>query len=215
MAGQVVLILNFLVTYELFSRYPFAYWQELLVFGSGAIMLLMNVFAYFLIRELTGNRAVLNIILVLLYGGVILSIIVGSGVLATTDPLYGKLSVLSILCSLVAFCMLLLFMLVDIFREKHDVSYRLWGCASIYLLFGSTFGLLYTLLELLLPSEFALEGTRDIFKFIPCFSLSFYTLSGIDSPFDQFSLLIKNITVVESIFSNLYIVLVVGRLLSK
>lgn len=106
-------------------------------------------------------------------------------------------------------------MINDIFREKHDIIYRLWGSASIYMLIGASFGLFFTLMETIMPREFQLNTPFDIFHFIPCYNFSFYNLAGMDSPYDNFSILVKNMAVIESIFSNLYIVLVVGRLLSK
>jgi hypothetical protein len=83
------------------------------------------------------------------------------------------------------------------------------------LLIGAVFGLAYALLEMIIPQEFGITSSMDIFHFIPCYNFSYYTLAGIDGPFESFSVLVKNLSVIESIFSNLYIVLVVGRLLSK
>ena len=106
-------------------------------------------------------------------------------------------------------------MVTDIFREKHEISYRLWGSASIYVLFGATFGILFILMEMLLPAEFNIYDPTNQFYFTHCYNLSFYTLAGIDSPYEEFSLLVKNVTVIESVLANLFIVLVVGRLLAK
>jgi hypothetical protein len=215
LSGQIVVALCFLFVYELLSRYPFPNWRNILVGIIGTLMMVMNFLSYELIKDLTDNKTIQRIILVLLWLGVISGIVSAMGIIKAGSSLYFIFNAGSICFSLLSFIILLYFMIIDIFREKHDITYRLWGSASIYMLIGASFGLFFTLLEIMLPAEFQLNTPYDIFHFIPCYNFSFYNLAGMDSPFDNFSVLVKNIAVIESIFSNLYIVLVVGRLLSK
>lgn len=215
LSGQLVVMFTFLFLHELFVRYPFQYWQPILVLFIGTILMLMNYFSYELIKDLTDSKFFQRLILILLSTSVVLSIISGLYAIGSNLIYYRYIMIGSLLGSVVAFVILLYFMLTDIFSEKHDVTYRLWGSASIYLLIGSVFGLIYSLLEMIVPNEFSIQTPLDIFHIIPCYNFSFYVLSGIESPFTDFSLLVRNISVMESIFSNLYIVLVVGRLLSK
>jgi hypothetical protein len=213
--GQLIVLINFLFLYELFQRYPFPHWQQFMVATTGGLMLLMNYFSYELIKDLTDNKFIQGLIISLLCIGVFLGIMIGINIIESNSIVYKLLSASSIVTSLLSFIILLYFMIFDIFNEKHEIIYRLWGSASIYILIGAIFGLLYTLLEMILPNEFKITGPQDIFHFIPCYNFSYYTLVGIDCPYENFSLLIRNVSVIESIFSNLYIVLVVGRLLSK
>jgi len=213
--GQVLVMVVFLFGFEFLSRYPFENWEKLLISIIGFLMITINFLVYNLLKELTSSKNIQYTIIILLGIGVIIPIIAALFKLEPASESFRNLSILSLAASLIAFVILLYFMVLDIFKEKHEISYRLWGSASIYLLFGAIFGLIYTLLEMIIPAEFALDKAQDIFYFIPCYVLSFYTISGIDSPFEEFSLLVKNITVIESIFANLYIVLVVGRLLAK
>lgn len=213
--GQILFITSFLVVYELFSRYPFQNWDTILIALIGVLMIAVNYLGYRLIKELTPVKFIQNLILGLFILGVLIAVVAGTGVFNPASAAYKNLNMLSLTSSLISFIVLLYFMLIDIFKEKHEITYRLWGSACIYLLFASTFALIYTLTEMLIPAEFALEAGHDVFRFMPCYALSFYTIAGIDSPFEEFSMLVKNITVIESIFANLYIVLVVGRLLSK
>lgn len=215
LSGQIVVAVLFLIAYELFSRYPFPNWQPVLVGLIGVLMILMNFLSYELIKDLTDNKSIQRMVLLLLWGGVLLGIVSAMGIVSPNDAAYLYISTGSILFSLISFIILLYFMINDIFRETHDILYRLWGAASIYMLIGATFGLFFTLLEIVIPNEFGINTPYDIFHFIPCYNFSFYNLAGIDCPYESFSILVRNIAVVESIFSNLYIVLVVGRLLSK
>jgi hypothetical protein len=101
----------------------------------------------------------------------------------------------------------------DIFQEKHDLTYSLTGATSIFLLFGTIFAFIFVLLELLLPGMFIPMEGSDILS--TALTHSFYTLSGQESPVQNVNLVIKNLCIFESIFANLYAVMVVGRLLTK
>ena len=47
------------------------------------------------------------------------------------------------------------------------------------------------------------------------YKLSFFTLGGVDNPFENSNDIIKSVAATEALFTHLYVVLVVGRLLSK
>jgi hypothetical protein len=215
LSGQIIVAVTFLFVYELINQYPFPNWQITLVVFISFLMVLMNILSYELIKDLTDNKSVQRTILFLLWGGVLLGTIIGLGILSSYSYTYRLVSIASFVFSLLAFIILLYFMINDIFQEKHDIIYRLWGSASIYMLIGAIFGLFFTLLEILIPREFGFNTPYDIFHFIPCYNFSYYNLAGVDCPYENFTILVRNVSVVESIFSNLFIVLVVGRLLSK
>jgi hypothetical protein len=215
LAGQLMVMTNFLFFNELFLRHPFPYWKEALLGLTGSLLLLMNYLSYQLVKELTASITVRRMVVALLYIGVVLALITGLEVVDNTSILFYWMMITSTSASLLSFVVLFYLMINDVFNEKHDITYRLWGSACIYLGIGATFGLTYCILGIMFPGEFGLDGPLTIFQFIPCYNFSFYTLSGMESPFKGFSPLIMNIAVMESICSNLFIVLIVGRLLSK
>jgi hypothetical protein len=215
LTGQLIVMVSFLFLSELFSRHPFPYWREILLGFIGMLLLAMNYLSYQLVIDLTDNRFVRKFVMILLYFGVSLALITGLELVPADTSLYYVMMVLSVSSSLISFAILFYLMTTDVFREKHDITYRLWGSACIYLGIAATFGLIYCLLELVLPGEFGITSSLDIFHFIPCYNFSYYTLAGMESPFTNFSPLVKNIAVIESICANLFIVLIVGRLLSK
>jgi hypothetical protein len=215
LAGQLTVMVSFLFLSELFARHPFPFWREMLLGFIGMLLLVMNYLSYQLVVDLTDSQAVRRFVMVLLYLGVGLALITGLELVPTNTKLYYIMMIFSVSASLVSFAILFYLMTTDIFREKHDITYRLWGSACIYLGIAATFGLVYCLLELVLPGEFGITTPLDIFHFIPCYNFSYYTLAGMESPFANFSTLVKNISVIESICANLFIVLIVGRLLSK
>lgn len=213
--GQISVLFIFLFVFELGQRYPFPNWEKYLLGTVSVIMLFLNILTYWLIKELTSSKLVQYFIVGLIWIGVSISVLIGLEFIDPQHEFYTESLILSFTCNIISYGLLLLYMLVDIFKEKHEISYRLWGSASIYLLYGALFGLIYSLLEILIPQEFMITVHLDIFRIVPCYTLSFYTLSGIDSAFENFSLLVTNLSVIEALFSNLFIVLVVGRILAK
>jgi len=141
--GQLTIMFIFLVVYQLLTEYPFPNWQEIVVSITGLVMLVMNYLTYELIKDLTNNKFIQYFILILLWFAVIVGIITGLNIVDKTSILYFIMSLSKMVCSFVAFSVLLFYMVYDIFNEKHDVSYRLWGSAVIYVLIGATFGMFY------------------------------------------------------------------------
>jgi hypothetical protein len=213
--GQICVMVNFLFTYEFFATLQFIHWQHIYLIILSTLMMLMNLLAYNLIKELSPNKSIRSILLTLLWMAVIFGFSGGLFQMDMESTYYRLLMFMSIAGSLTSFIILIVFMLTDIFREQHAISYRLWGLASIYVMYGAIFGLIYVLMEAVMPAQFGIFDPSNQFYFIHSYNLSFYTLSGIDSPYEGYSLLVKNVSVIEAVLANLYIVLVVGRLLVK
>lgn len=216
LSGQLLMLVHFLVISEIITRYPFAYHIEIFVAVTFFLSCAMNYIGYQLLKVFTHEKQILNWVFGLITIGMLTAIYIGSPWGPINDqPIYKTLNVISSLSLLISFVVILYYMVHDIFNEHHNIIYRLWGAASIYLLLGILFGNLYFVLEILFPAEFGANASADIRHFIKCYNMSFYVMSGIDQPFEEMSRMVRNVTVVESIFSNLYIVLLVGRLLSK
>jgi hypothetical protein len=216
LTGQVAVLINYLVVYQIFVRYPFPNSENIFLVIMMVISIAMNVIAYTLLSDLTNSKFIRYLVIVLISLGIFLAIFVSSPFAPTHIVWLQRLLVtLSPAFAFSAFSILMYLMIYDIFKEKHDILYRLWGSASIFLLIGVLFGTVFFILEIIFPEEYGLHAFPDIHQFIKCYTLSFYTLSGVDQPFENLSVMVRNICVIESIFSNLYIILLVGRLLSK
>ncbi len=103
--------------------------------------------------------------------------------------------------------------LQDVFSQKHELSYSLIGASWIFLLFGIVFANIYMFLVTLSPTLLVQSENANLV--IGCLRYSFYILSSQDPPFASVDLVIRNVSTFESIFSNLYGLIVVGRLLTK
>jgi hypothetical protein len=103
----------------------------------------------------------------------------------------------------------------DIFKEETNQSNRLWGSACLYLMIGIAFGSLFDLINIAMPLSLGEVFTPGVTGYIRCMRLSMNVLSGTDSEFPNASILIKNLGVIEKIWSDLFVLLIIGRLLSK
>lgn len=102
----------------------------------------------------------------------------------------------------------------DMFRIKHDITYSLLGAASIFILIGFIFSFIINLtgslfVGMVVPADQIIAINNHANK------LAFYALASMDSPFDDVNPFIRNILVIESIFAHLFVVIIIGRLLSK
>jgi hypothetical protein len=102
----------------------------------------------------------------------------------------------------------------DIFRIKHDATYSLIGAANIFLLIGSIFAFVIALLGSIFPG-LVVPLEQSMVLDIRANELAFFTLGSIDLPYNDVNPFIRKILVLESIFSHLFVVIIIGRLLSK
>lgn len=117
--------------------------------------------------------------------------------------------------SFLSFMLIMVFMVRDIFASQHTIGYRLWGAACIYFNIGFVFSFIYGLVNLLGFNELDMTIKPNFPGYMHCVNYSFYTLSTLDSPYNNASNLFRGIGVLQSLLANLYIVLLIGRLLSK
>lgn len=101
----------------------------------------------------------------------------------------------------------------DIFSGARITSDKLWGSACVYLMIGFVFGDIYDLLNLLNPGTFGVEIPVGFASYLGGVYFSYATLGGVDAGFDNMSRLVRNVSVIESLFGNLYLVFLIGRIL--
>ena len=101
----------------------------------------------------------------------------------------------------------------DIFARGGVTSDKLWGSACVYLMIGFVFGDIFDLLNLLKPGTFGVEIPVGFASYLGGVYFSYATLGGVDAGYDQMSRLVRNVSVIESLFGNLYLVFLIGRIL--
>ena len=102
----------------------------------------------------------------------------------------------------------------DIFSGDYLTPDKLWGAAGIFLMIGITFGSLYHLICLIKPESFGESIEIGLSNYSESVRYSMSILGGLDPGFPNASRIIKNIGVFEAVWSNLFVVLIIGKLMT-
>ncbi|MFN0047821.1 MAG: hypothetical protein ACKVOU_01715 [Cytophagales bacterium] len=114
-----------------------------------------------------------------------------------------------------SFCMIIYFTLIEIFVEKSNMEERMWGSACIYLMISISFASLYDIVCLVYPNATGILHEMRFHSYMMCVNYSMNVLGALDTSFPNAMPIIKDISIIEAVWSNLFSVLLVGRLLSK
>jgi len=106
------------------------------------------------------------------------------------------------------------FAIRDLFKSRHQATDRLWGSACIYFMSGFAFASWYSTILTVEPGAFGEALASDAYVFFETIYLSFNALVGLDTSYPEATLLVRNLALVEGLWSQLYLVLLIGRLLT-
>lgn len=105
------------------------------------------------------------------------------------------------------------FAIRDIFLGQYYTPDKLWGSACVFLMIGISFGSLYDLICITNPGSLGVDIELGLPNYSECVSYSFHVLGGIDTDYPNANKLIKNISVIEAVWGNLFTVLIIGKLM--
>lgn len=189
------------------------------VFRDAVFLLLGGVYVIILwdlLRNFSQNK-------VLIYG--LLLLILGTYTLAifTVNPFYKVFEaenqrpyLLFIHCILFLIEVTVIYSaIIDIFSGKRQSEEKVWGSACIYLMIAISFGSLYDILNILQPGCMGVSIPLGLDSYTECIYYSMCVLAGQDTAYPDAFKLVRNIGIIEGVWGNLFIVLLVGRLLSQ
>ena len=168
-----------------------------------------------MMRNFTNSQILIKSVLIIL----ILLVIVG---MLTEFPFYNFLEFenrrlyLSILHGVLFPIEILVISLTinDVFGGTFLTSEKLWGAACVFLMTGITFASLYDIINFIHPGAFGIELPLGIPSYSECIYFSFNILGGTDPVYSDPIRIVRNIGVIEAVWGNLFIVLIVGKLLT-
>jgi len=185
--------------------------------------LIISIFSFFgalyafllwdLLRNFTNSKVLISVILIVLSG----IVVVGSLV---EFPYYQILHIADRQTYLLCIHGLLFpievtviaFTIRDIFSGKFLSPDKLWGAACVFLMIGISFGSLYDLISIALPGSLGVDIELGLPNYSECVTYSFSVLGGVDAGLSP-TRLIRNISVIESVWGNIYGMLIIGKLL--
>lgn len=109
----------------------------------------------------------------------------------------------------------IIFAILDIFSGNKMSKEKLWGSACIYLMIAIAFGSAYDLINIAWPGSLGENLKLGMESYVSCIAYSMTILGGQDPRFPNVIPLITNLGILESVWANLFIVLLVGRLLGQ
>ena len=175
--------------------------------------LLFLAFMVRLIKNLGVNEKFVKFILGLLVSAIILRL--------STVFVINDIQVKSIFSLLSSFLLLILqstciyFMCINLFIEINPIKEKLWASVCVYFMLGATFGTVYSLLLTINPGALGMEISRPADIYVMGLVYSFNVISGLDPIYEDASETIRMTAVLESIFTMLFMVILIGRLLGS
>ncbi len=166
-----------------------------------------------MLRNYTRSRALLLVLLVLIMGTFLIGVIFVNPFFSLLQPREFKIVTFLIMAALLSVeSFVVYFTITEIFKRDLSINERMWGAACIYMITGFAFGNVYEIIDIISISSLDLGVPLGTLHFMKSISYSFHVLAGISSSYPC-SELITNFTSIESLWGNLFIVFVVGRLL--
>jgi len=106
------------------------------------------------------------------------------------------------------------FTILNIFQGEKLSTEKIWGSACIFFMIGFSFASMFDLILIAAPLSMGVPVKIGLESYMCCIHYSMTIIGGHDA-FPNASSLIVNTGVIEAVWSNLFIVLLVGRLLGK
>jgi hypothetical protein len=210
---QILLVVLGLLLYEPLLEDPTSDISKLIITIFSSFGAIYAFLLWDLLRNFTDNKALIITILLVLF------IIVCAGILVEF-PYYQIIHVtdrqtyLFLLhgCLFPIEMTVIGFAIRDMFSAGFITSDKLWGAACVFLMVGISFGSLYDLICIARPGSLGIEVGLGLPNYSECVTYSFSILGGIDSDLTP-TKLIKNISIIESVWGTLYAMLIIGKLL--
>ena len=104
--------------------------------------------------------------------------------------------------------------LKDIFSSESTKVDHIWGAIVVYFFGVLAFGEIYEMITIVEPGLLGKVYTMGIQNFAECILFSANAVSGLDSLYPDADPLLKKLANIENIAGNLFLIVILGRLLS-
>jgi hypothetical protein len=100
----------------------------------------------------------------------------------------------------------------DVFSSNNITKNNLWGAVSLFLMIAISFASIFELLNLIEPLTFGVALSPGFATFSEMLYCSLVAISGGTPTLPAQSQLVRNVIAVESLGGNLYLVILIGRI---
>ncbi len=200
--------------------------SEFLLAGSAtpAGKLVTSIFSFFgalysfllweLLRNFTNNKILIKTFLIVLLGIVVFGLLVEFPyykIVVVPDHRLFLLVIHSLLFPIEI--TVISFAIRDIFSGEYLTVDKLWGSACIFLMIAISFGSLFDLICIMKPGSLGVPIELGLANYAECVTYSLSIVGGIDPSYSNVARIIRNISIMEAVWSNLFVVLIIGKLM--
>ena len=213
---QIIALLNILLTQE-FLRLAFGMQKSALiaaelVFMAGTTIYIISI--YYLLKQFTQNRIILNSILISFIVAFSVGCVVQNPFIDVQIEGKKYYTLLVQTCFSLGTFTVIFFTIKEIFSEDTTQAERLWGAACVYFMIAWGFGGIYDVITVLDPTAFGILNTANV-SYLEATAYSLSVLGNFNPLYEKVSPLVARVAVIEAVWAHLFVVLVVGRLLTK
>jgi hypothetical protein len=181
-----------------------------LIFGGIYVLVLWD-----LLRNFTQSRWLVNGLFIIIMGSYLLALFTVNPFFQLFDEEQKRPYLFFI--HMVLFIIeltVIYFVILDMFSGDKRSSQKLWGAACVYLMIAICFGSAYDLISIVQLGALGAPLNLGLESYTECIYFSLCVLGGQDTVYDSPIRLVKNLAVIEALWGNLFVVLLVGRLLA-
>lgn len=213
--AQSGIILSLLIL-SLFTFLAFPFHIEI---AESIFFACVGIYCYTLwdtLRNYTSSRRIIVANLVFIMG-VFAFGVVGVNPFYPMAPTPGYRIFLAVIqfCLLAVEASVIYFTLLEFFKKDLGLPIKLWGAAAIFLMIGLAFGSVYEIFCILQIDCLGVEVPLRTIALMKRFGFSLMVLSGMGTPYPNASELMFATGTIEALWGQIFIVLIVGRLLVK
>ncbi|HZY82045.1 MAG TPA: hypothetical protein VFE50_21120 [Cyclobacteriaceae bacterium] len=213
LAQLAILITLFIL--ELFTWLNFSLYLEL---AETLFFMAVGAYAYLLwdmLRNYTTSRRIVVLNFIFIMGVFIAGFICVNPFWPMELSVPYRIMLITIqACLLTVECFVIWFTIREFFKRDLGLPIKLWGAAAMYMMIGMSFGSLYEILCILQLDCLGTDIPLRTLAMMKRVGFSFMVLCGMDVPFNV-TPMINSVVTVEALFSEIFIVLIVGRFLMK
>lgn len=182
--------------------------------------MVLGVYVYLLwdtLRNYTSNKTIILINFIFIIGVFVLGTFVAnpffdffdkSGLTYKILLLFTQVSLLTVESCVIYFTV------VEFFKKEFNLPIKLWAAACIYLMTGLAFGSFYEMLCIFDVDCLGIEIPLQTMALMKRMGYSMMVLSGMDTPYTPTGVIYMASTF-EALWGQLFVILIVGRLMMK
>lgn len=202
---------------ELSQSFNFSWHPEL---AESIFFLALGLYVFLLwdaLRNYTSNRAIILLNFIFIIGVFILATFVANPFLNFFDrsgTLYKILLLFTQISLLAVESFVIYFTVQEFFKKEFNLPIKLWAAACIYLMTGLAFGSFYELFCIFDADCLGIDITLRTMALMKRMGYSLMVLSGMDTPYTATGVIYMASTI-EALWGQLFVILIVGRLMMK